>query len=309
MVLAFLLYLSWMITPGRKNRFEEVMNRSFFAQLFPVWIGLAAVLIAQAGEPGPAYDRDAVLARLRDGNARFAASHSESGSVSAEKREELAVGGQHPLACIITCSDSRVPPEILFDQSLGDLFVIRLAGNVVSPEATASAEYAVEHLHVPVVVVLGHSNCGAVRAALDAGNHETAGPMGELLAYIRPALDAVKAKGFVEAEWYTATINENARRGAEELLRGSRVIDEAAQAGRVTVLSAVYDLHDGTVHWQMQLLAAVEPMKAAPAEPTNVQTDNKSTEQPEKAAEVKQAAKQSPKKRASETESYAKRHR
>lgn len=285
------------------------MNRYTKARIAAAWALLLAAIAVQAVELGPAYERDDVLVRLRDGNARFAAGQPQNWNAGMEKREELAAGGQHPVACIITCSDARVPPEILFDQSLGDLFVIRLAGNVVSTEAVASVEYAVEHLHVPVVVVLGHSQCGAVRAALDAGDHEIAGPMGKLMAHIRPALESVRAKGFAETEWYTATINENARRGAEELVHSSRVIDDAVQSGRVTVLSAVYDLYDGTVHWQMQLMAAVAPAKATPAE-QKMQAGGEYAPALERMMETKQAAKQTPaKKRVSESDGYAKRYR
>lgn len=262
---------------------------------------LLTAAFALSAELGPVMDRDEALARLREGNARFVAAEPQAWNADALMRQKLAAEGQHPLACIVTCSDARVVPEILFDQSVGDLFVVRLAGNVVTPEAAASVEYAVEHLRVPVVVVLGHTQCGAMQAALEAGNAETSGPMGALLSPLRRAIESVRAKGFAEADLYQAAINENARLGAEELLRSSRVVDEAAQSGRVTLLSAVYDLADGTVHWQMQLMAAV-----APAKPSEFHAGTTSAPQ----NDTKQAvAKPQGKKTAEETTTCAGRHR
>jgi carbonic anhydrase len=139
---------------------------------------LIAATVSVPAEMGPAIDRDQALARLRDGNARFVAGEPQAWNCGPERRKELAATGQQPIACIVTCSDARVSPELVFDQSLGDLFVVRLAGNVVTTEAAASVEYAVEHLHVPVVVVLGHTQCDAVKAALDADDAPPTGPMG-----------------------------------------------------------------------------------------------------------------------------------
>jgi carbonic anhydrase len=243
---------------------EDAMRVSLFKTAALAAALLVTTAVSVPAELGPVMNRDEALARLREGNARFVAAEPQAWNADALMRQKLAAEGQHPMACIVTCSDSRVVPEILFDLSLGDLFVVRLAGNVVTPEAAASVEYAVEHLRVPVVVVLGHTQCGAMQAALEAGNAETSGPMGALLSRLRRAIESVRAKGFTEAEVYQAAINENARLGAEELLRSSRAVDEAAQSGHVTLLSAVYDLADGTVHWQMQLMAAVAPAKATP---------------------------------------------
>ncbi|MCX6600507.1 MAG: carbonic anhydrase [bacterium] len=268
---------------------------------------LMTAFALMAAELGPVMDRDEALARLRDGNARFVASEPQAWNAGSERRQELAAVGQHPIACIVTCSDARVPPEILFDQSLGDLFVVRLAGNVVTPEVAASVEYAVEHLRVPVVIVLGHTHCGAMQAALEAGDRETAGPMGALLARLRRAIESVRAKGFAEAELYEAAINENARLGAEELLRSSRVVDEAAQSGRVTLLSAVYNLSDGTVQWQMQLMAAVAPAKATPPS-ARAEIHADETSKPPQVSAVKNEAKPQ-RKAAEEPDTYARRHR
>lgn len=286
------------------------MHRLTTILLSVALIFLLGCAISSASEPEQSISRNEALARLRDGNARYASGHPQEWTAGLEKREELAAGGQHPFACIVTCSDSRVPPEILFDQSLGDLFIVRLAGNVASPEAVASVEYAVEHLHVPVVVVLGHSQCGAVRAALASCQHETPGPMGQLMSHICPAVKSVRDKGFSEEELYSATINENARMAAEQLMRSSRVIDDAIQSDHVTLLSAIYDIHGGTVRWQMQLIAAAAPEKSPAA--VELHASDKSAPVLEKKAEseTKQAAaKPRAKKTPDESGTYARRHR
>ena len=111
---------------------------------------------------------DLALQRLLDGNARYASGHSAHPHQTVARRVEVAKG-QHPIAAIVTCSDSRVAPELYFDQGLGDLFVVRDAGNVINDHVIGSLEYAVEHLHVSVILVIGHEKCGAVSAAVASG--------------------------------------------------------------------------------------------------------------------------------------------
>src|SRR6185295_16645104 len=120
-----------------------------------------------AQEPGFPKNADEALGRLKDGNERFANGKTRHAHESADWRKHL-VGGQKPFATILGCSDSRVPIELVFDQGLGDLFVIRVAGNVVAPDVVGSLAYAIEHLQTPLVIVLGHQNCGAVTAAIEA---------------------------------------------------------------------------------------------------------------------------------------------
>lgn len=217
-----------------------------------------------AGGGGPGINGDAALTALRDGNARYVAGHPQAWHADAAKRAALAEG-QHPYACIVTCSDSRVPPEILFDQTLGEIFVIRLAGNVMTPEAVGSVEYAVAHLNVPVVLVLGHSSCGAVKAAIADPNFP--GPIQSLVSRIAPAVNAAQRKGGNHAAICAAAINENARMGVYALVQESHAIETALNQGRVSLLSAVYDLQSGEVHWQTQLSAPKipEPVAAKPA--------------------------------------------
>jgi carbonic anhydrase len=208
------------------------------------------------GAPPP----ETPLTRLQDGNARFISGHSSTEATTVALRTQLAEG-QHPVACIVTCSDSRVSPELLFDQALGDLFVVRVAGNVISPEVLGSVEYAVEHLRTPLVVVLGHTDCGAVKAALTETHPQ--GMIGSLIRRLEPTVQAVREKGYPESEVCAAAVRENARRGAESLLDGSRVLDEAVRNGEATVLSAVYDMQSGAVAWQTQLCVPVSPAPVA----------------------------------------------
>src|SRR5438105_3680928 len=138
------------------------MFRLRFALVIALANLVAVPLYAQDAKPTPTGS----LQRLKDGNARFAADKPNKRDVGADKRKELAKG-QHPFAIVLTCADSRVAPELLFDAGLGELFVLRVAGNIADPAVVGSIEYAVEHLHTPLIVVLGHESCGAVAAALD----------------------------------------------------------------------------------------------------------------------------------------------
>ena len=165
-----------------------------------------------------------------------------------ERRKSLA-GGQQPFAVILACSDSRVAPEIIFDQGLGDLFVIRVAGNVVDDAVLGSVEYSVIHLGSPLVVVLGHARCGAVTATLEAlagkgspEDRET--KIGALADLIAPAVRAVPPQA---PDKLDAAIVLNAERSARAILAGSPPLKARAQSGALTVVSARYDLDQGTI--------------------------------------------------------------
>ncbi len=219
----------------------------------------AAMCGGCASAPGGTATAEAALRCLREGNVRYAAGHPRHPHESAARRAETAREGQHPLATVLACSDSRVPVELVFDQGVGDLFVIRVAGNVCGEEEIGTVEYAVEHLHTPLVVVLGHESCGAVTACVEGVHAE--GSLGALLHHIDPAVAAARAahpERHGEALVATA-VRCNVQCGVEELLRGSRVIREAAERGEVFVRGAVYDLRSGQVEW----LAAAGSERAA----------------------------------------------
>ncbi|KJS77841.1 carbonic anhydrase [Desulfosporosinus sp. BICA1-9] len=181
---------------------------------------------------------------LMDGNERFTASKPLSKDLSFTKRSDLLKNGQHPFAVIVSCSDSRVSPELLFDQALGDLFVVRVAGNVVTPVELGSVEYAVDHLKVPLVVVLGHEGCGAVTAAVEGG--EPHGSIGAIIGKIKPAVDDARAMGTTGKELIEASTDLNIQNALKDLLK-SPIIKERVNAKEVEVLGIKYDLDKGTL--------------------------------------------------------------
>ena len=204
--------------------------------------------LAAGHSEAPRLSPAAALQRLADGNGRYVAGKLRHPDVGANRRVSL-VGGQQPFATILACADSRVGPELIFDQGLGDLFVIRVAGNVVDDVVLASIEYSVIHLGVPLVMVLGHEHCGAVTAAVAAASGKTSAEdadtkIGALAGLIVPAVRAVPANAPDKVE---AAILVNARRTAHEILTASPAVAERVRAGRLQVVSARYGLHDGKV--------------------------------------------------------------
>ena len=181
---------------------------------------------------------------LLDGNRRFAVGGLIDTKMSVDERAAL-VAGQHPRAVVLGCVDSRVPPELVFDRGLGDLFVVRSAGQVLDKAIVGSVEYGMDHLHVPLIVVVGHSACGAVTAAVEAagsGGHAP-GDIAYLVEEITPAVEAVKGQGGDTVSLATA---EQARSVARELSENT-IIAKAIADGKVKVVSAVYDLASGKV--------------------------------------------------------------
>jgi len=189
-------------------------------------------------------DPDTALARLLEGNRRFAEGRPE---VVAATADRIALAdAQQPFATILGCSDSRVPVETIFDQGPGDLFVIRVAGNIVTAEGLGSIEYAVEVLGSSLVVVLGHSSCGAVRAAMSFVESGTAFPghiqlLAEAIAPV--AADTRSADG----EWWPAAVTCNTRAARLAMLRRSPLLRVAAARNQVRVAAMLYDLRSGAV--------------------------------------------------------------
>lgn len=208
---------------------------------------IAAVVIllgsaAWAGHPSRA---DKILAELLAGNRRFAASSLTHPHESSVTRQDLAKA-QHPKAVLVCCSDSRVPPELVFDQGLGDLFVVRVAGNVVDDVVLGSIEYAVEHLHVQLVVVMGHQKCGAVTAAL--GHESGHGHIPVLLRELDPAVRNIK-NPFHDATpaEIDRAIRANVRLGVLHLKSSAPILSEHVAHGTLRVVGVVYDLKSGLV--------------------------------------------------------------
>jgi carbonic anhydrase len=208
----------------------------------------AAPLALAGDEPADPGDPDKVLAALVEGNERFVAGKARRDHQDAARVTELAQG-QHPRACVLACSDSRVSPEIVLDQGLGDIFVIRVAGNVTDAAITGSVEYAVEHLATPLVLVLGHTGCGAVTAAVKTHGHPKAllalGPnIQDLVERIEPVLAAIPGD-VAEPERIARAIEANARFVAAELESTSEIVRTRLAAKKVEVVPAIYDLMDG----------------------------------------------------------------
>jgi len=200
-------------------------------------LSLAGFVFA-ADDHGASLDADSALAKLKEGNARFATSKDSSSKPTAAKRAETAQA-QHPFAIILACADSRTGPEIIFDENIGDLFVIRTAGNLVDEHALGSVEYAVEHLGTRLVVVLGHQRCGAVTAALASAT--APGHVQSLVRDIQPAVEAEKGSAGDALE---NTVAENARLVAAQI-RKQAELGEAAKD--VRIVPAVYSLDTGKV--------------------------------------------------------------
>jgi carbonic anhydrase len=208
---------------------------------------LASRALAAGHEAAPGVAPATALKRLMDGNARYVAGKPLRPNQGAQRRSSLA-GGQNPFATILACADSRVSPELLFDQGLGDLFVVRVAGNVVDDVVLASIEYSVIHLGSELVMVLGHERCGAVGATVDAlagkeSDADKGTKIGELAGLITPAVREVPANAPDKVD---AAVLLNARRNAGLVLK-SPPLAERARAGRLEVVSARYDLDTGAV--------------------------------------------------------------
>lgn len=211
-----------------------------------------------------AKDDQTPLERLREGNRRFVAGNAKRFAADeADQRQKLAEG-QAPDAVILTCSDSRVPPTLVFDQGLGDLFVIRVAGNVVTPEQLGSIEFAVEELGSRLVIVLGHTRCGAVTATLDEILQPSPGLSPNIRALterIRPAVESALAAVVEEGdgdepvrlseEERAAVLHDAIRRNVAKATRAirdeSETLDRLARTGELTILGAEYRLEDGSV--------------------------------------------------------------
>ena len=206
-------------------------------------IASSAIIMASASEEAGSITPELALQQLMEGNLRYAQGNASHPHQSPERRAEL-ISGQQPFAVILGCSDSRIPPELIFDQGLGDVFVIRTAGEVVDNASLASIEYAVEHLDVPLVVVLGHDSCGAVTAAVQGG--ETEGHLGSLMDFIRPAVEQAREAG-EGSDLLNGSIDNNVFNIVEALKSSQPVLSEKVEAGELMILGARYRLDSGLV--------------------------------------------------------------
>lgn len=194
------------------------------------------------------------LQRLREGNRRFVSERRNQGRISGQMRRLEVAVAQEPFAIILGCSDSRVPAEIVFDQGLGDLFVIRVAGNIVAPSQVGSVEFAAERFHTPLVVVLGHSQCGAILATLEElgrPSNAQSRNLRSIVDRVRPAVEGLLATGLVHQhdELVHQAVRANIRASASHLRHGSEVLEQLIQNKGLLVVGAEYSLETGEVEF------------------------------------------------------------
>jgi carbonic anhydrase len=223
------------------------MNKRYFVRSLLI----ASVLLAgqsartespkHAEQPAKVAPAEA-LARLKAGNQRFIAGKLQHPHQNPKRRTELATS-QRPFAIVLGCADSRTSPEVLFDQGLGDLFVVRVAGNILDDHILGSIEYAVEHLGAQLIVVLGHQRCGAVQAAKETLDSKAEAPahINSIVTSIQPAVEATRGADL------EATIKANTDNVVQSLRSSEPVLKKEIEAGSITVLGAYYDLDTGAV--------------------------------------------------------------
>jgi len=207
---------------------------------------LAASQFALAADPAhpeqPTVAPAEAVSKLKEGNGRYITGNLQHPGQTTERRAELAKD-QHPFAVILSCSDSRVPPEIVFDQGLGDLFVVRVAGNVIDDHGLGSIEYAIDHLGARLIVVLGHQSCGAVKAAKEtiAAKGKAPGHIQSLVTAIRPVVETT-AKDDLDT-----TVKANVKHVVQALRSSTPILKAKVDSGEVQVIGGYYSLDTGAV--------------------------------------------------------------
>ena len=184
---------------------------------------------------------DKALQKLIDGNKRYVSARQIHPNQGKERRAEVSKG-QNPFAVVVGCSDSRVPPEIIFDQGLGDLFTIRVAGNIVDDVALGSIEYAVGHLGTKLIIVLGHGKCGAVSATVQGG--EAHGHIGSIVNAILPALEQAKGRS---GDLIENTIRANVKLVVSQIQSSKPILASLVQENKIQVIGAYYNIDNGVV--------------------------------------------------------------
>jgi len=214
-----------------------------FSAVIAVLLLLSLANLSTGQNAGEKITADSVLAELKTGNKHHVAHRYQHPHETLDRQRQL-VSGQHPHAEILSCSDSRVPPEIVFDQGLGDLFIIRVAGNVASDTEIGSLEYGAEHLHIPLLVVLGHESCGAVTAAVQGGPPE--GHIAALVDLIKPAVE--KTRG-MPGDPVANTVRINVEMVVKQLRSSAPILSELVAHGKLRIVGAVYSIDTGSVTW------------------------------------------------------------
>jgi carbonic anhydrase len=196
-----------------------------------------------------AVDADRALELLKEGNERWVGGTPQNPNSDSSRREQTADKGQKPFVTVLTCADSRIPVERVFDRGVGEVFAIRVAGNVAGASEAGTIEYGLGHLHTPLLVVMGHTKCGAVAAA--ASGAQVHGKVAELVGNITPAVDRAKRNNpdADSAELTAMAVKENVWQSIFDLYKSSQEIRALAKNGTVRVVGAIYDISTGKVEW------------------------------------------------------------
>jgi carbonic anhydrase len=220
-----------------------ICSRTLLAAVLSCSIaGLAGAVQVQTKESQSAMTPDQALQRLKEGNARFVANKMKPRNWTAKVISTAS--GQYPFAAVLGCMDSRAPIEVVFDQGIGDVFGVRIAGNVVNEDELGSLEYAVKVVGVKLIAVLGHTACGAVKGAIDDAK---LGNLTQLLAKIRPAVTAAGCSDSKDAACVDKVAVENVRKSMRELKEKSPDLAAAIDGGKVKLVGGMYDLATGQV--------------------------------------------------------------
>jgi carbonic anhydrase len=236
-------------------------NLSLFKRSAAVlgFLALAAGMAFATSASAPAVSPDDALKSLMDGNQRYVENQMTGTKLCDLTTRTSLAKSQHPYAIILTCSDSRVPPEIIFDKGLGEIFVIRVAGNIPDPVVLGSIEYAAEHLGSPLVMVLGHERCGAVKATVDSKGKSTGSK--NIDAIVKAVATSVKTatkdcqackddKKCADTrkdEFVECVVDANAKNVAANLTKNSKILNHLLHAKKIKIVAAKYDLDDGKV--------------------------------------------------------------
>ncbi|MBM3845584.1 MAG: carbonic anhydrase [Verrucomicrobia bacterium] len=213
--------------------------------------------------------REASLALLKEGNHRYVTGQPRHPNQDADRRSITVAEGQKPFATILACSDSRSPVEVIFDRGIGELFVVRVAGNVADDTQLGTIEYGVTHLGTPLLVVLGHTGCGAVSAACQGG--ELHGHLPSLVRRIQPAVTKARAAGTHPDRLLSASIQANVWQQIEVVVKESSVLRAAVKDGSLQVVGGIYDLEKGAITWlgshprESELIASADTAEKAAA--------------------------------------------
>ncbi len=247
-------------------------------------LALNLVLPAFATDPAPATAsfnrlmREAAVALLKEGNTRYLSGKLQHPNLDAERRASTVAEGQEPFATILACSDSREPVELIFDRGIGDLFVVRVAGNIAGVSELATVEYGVGHLNTPLLVVMGHTKCGAVTAVVKGA--ELHGHLPALAEKIKPAVELARTQTTDADALVPKAIRANVWQTIGTIISQSSIVREKLTAGKVQIVGAVYDLEQGTVAWlgahpdeqKMLALASVTESAAGHQKPSAAKT-------------------------------------